>query len=238
MNWVKDATGRFTRRPYLLPEEMDAQSEKVISDFLMEKYRKISFPVSTDDLTILVESMTQDLDLYADLSSEGSGIEGVTSFCRGMRPRVRISKELTQDPRMINRLRTTLTHELGHVFFHDHMFQGSADSGSLFPTEPNTESNSCKRDSILHAPYSDWMEWQAGFACGAFLMPATVVKDVIRAYAKDNKLSVASYGADSKHGQDLVLRVCQNFDVSKDAARVRLFKRGALSEGQLAETLF
>jgi len=130
MKWVKDRTSRFSLRPHYLPAELDSECEKLITDFLHERHGKIEYPVSTDDMTVLIETLTSDLDLYADLSNEEGEVEGVTDFFPGRRPKVRISKQLTLDPGMSNRFRTTLTHELGHVKFHTFMFDGLS-SGEL-----------------------------------------------------------------------------------------------------------
>ena len=82
----------------------------------------------TDDLCLLVEECTDDLD-YVDLPD---GIFGVTEFMMGRRPSVRISKALSDNPRMENPLRTTLTHELGHVRFHGPIWELEEQSPRLF----------------------------------------------------------------------------------------------------------
>lgn len=238
MKWVKDRTGRFAERPHYLPEEMDAQCEKIVSEFLAGLHGKIAYPVTTDDLTILIESLTQDLDLYADLAGEGFDVEGVTDFFRGARPKVRIEKRLTDDDRMANRLRTTLTHELGHVVFHDFMFQGTDQPKSLFNDPVRSVSNKCKRDTIVGAPQADWMEWQAGFACGAFLMPWTAVRTALQTYTKRWGLAAAKFGVSSAEGQGLISAVAELFEVSRDAARVRLQQRDILIEGRTGGVLF
>ena len=46
----------------------------------------------------------------------------MTLFERGKRPRVLISRGLTEDPRREKRLRTTLGHELGHVILHSRLY--------------------------------------------------------------------------------------------------------------------
>jgi IrrE N-terminal-like domain len=238
VKWVKDRTGRFGQRPHYLPEELDAECEKIIADFLVRKYQAVRYPISNDDLTVLVEGVTDDLDLYADLACEGQEVEGVTDFFRGSRPKVRIERNLTTDPRLVNRFRTTLTHELGHVTFHQFLFQGRETSGALFSAHSQSVSNKCKRETIVHAAYSDWMEWQAGYACGAFLMPATGVRDHIRAYAQEKDLSIVKFGVASDEGQGLITVVAEKFAVSRDAARVRLLQRGSLTEGQIEPSLF
>jgi hypothetical protein len=56
MKWVRDATGRFPKRPHYLPEELDAECEKIVHDFLLNRYGRVEYPVRTDDLTVLLMS--------------------------------------------------------------------------------------------------------------------------------------------------------------------------------------
>jgi hypothetical protein len=150
--------------PYYLPEELDAECERVILSFLNKKYGNIEFPIKTDDLTVFIEEQA-DLDSYADLSGEGDHVEGVTEFQSGKRPVVRIAEALNAS-HLENRLRTTLTHEYGHVHFHRFMFEDlQGKSPSLFGHADEAQGNKCHRDHMLNAPERDWMEWQAGYAC-------------------------------------------------------------------------
>ena len=103
MQWVKDRTGRFSRRPHYLPDELDVECENLICDFLRSRHQSVQYPISTNDLTVLIETLADDLDLYADLSQEDGDVEGVTDFFQGRRPKVRISKRLSADHRLINR---------------------------------------------------------------------------------------------------------------------------------------
>lgn len=121
MKWVKDKTGRFPQRPHYLPEELDEECEHTVLTFLRDRHGRVSFPIATDDLTVLIEGAVDDFDLYADLSQENGDIEGVTDFFPGKRPKVRISRRLSEAPNLENRLRTTLTHEYAHVRFHGFM---------------------------------------------------------------------------------------------------------------------
>lgn len=237
MKWVKDRTGRFSQRPHYLPEELDIECETLISDFFKSRNRKPDYPVATDDLTVLIETLVDDLDLYADLSGEAGEVEGVTNFFPGRRPKVRVSKNLSNDPRMTNRLRTTLTHELGHVKFHTFMFD-SPTSGFLFQAGSSPVSNKCKRDSMLEARQSDWMEWQAGFACGALLMPATALREVVRSFNRGLAIPQGRLTVNSVDGQYLLTAITERFSVSRDAARVRLLQKGVLVESAGSATLF
>jgi hypothetical protein len=193
--------------------------------------------MSTDDLTVLLETLVADLDLYADLSQEEGEVEGVTDFFPGRKPKVRISKRLSGDDRMVNRLRTTLTHEMGHVKFHAFMFEAPK-SGLLFEPASPQLSNKCKRDNMLEARQSDWMEWQAGFACGAFLMPGTAVAQAVREFVDRLAVPVGRLQLSSTEGQSLITTLTERFGVSRDAARVRLLQKGILVDSALSATLF
>lgn len=237
MRWVKDRTGRFSQRPHYLPQELDTECENLVCDFLRSRHQNVRYPISTDDLTVLLETLTDDLDLYSDLSQEECEVEGVTDFFRGRRPRVRISKRLSSDPRLINRFRTTLTHELGHVKFHAFMFDGPS-TGSLFPGESPELSNKCKRENMLQASQTDWMEWQAGFSCSAFLMPASPLREAIRCFMDERNAAIARFAVGSPEGEALTNAIVSQFQVSRDAARVRLVQRGALVDSGSTPTLF
>lgn len=238
MIWVKDKTGRFLKRPHFEPEELDAECERTVTGFLRERHGAISFPISTDDLTVLLEQNVGSLDLYATSAELGDDTEGVTDFFTKKKPNVRINQRLSSDPRYENRLRTTLTHELGHVKLQGFMYSDLEVTPSLFGPPDKGESNQCKRASMLTMNQADWMEWQAGFACGAYLMPITLLKRSVKDFAKKYDALPPRISVQSKQGQDLIEQVASDYSVSKDAARVRLLQRNFLVEGAMAESLF
>lgn len=227
MKWILDNTGRFSQRPYFEKGELDRLCEKTITQFLAERCSTISFPIATDDLTVLLEQHASDLDLYADLSSEGLDVEGVTHFNQTGKPSVKISDTLHATNRE-NRLRTTLTHELGHVLFHKGLW--SYKQFNLFADVLADDSHQCKRETILGAQHTDWMEWQAGYASGALLMPLSYLdKAVNNLFAQiDAPRPIAVASAD---GQRIIEATHEFFQVSKDAARVRLLQLEYLFEG-------
>lgn len=224
MRMIPDPTGRFPERPFYDPAELDLDCEKRINAFLRDVHGKIEFPVVTDDLTKLIERHVRDFDQYADLSLYGPGVEGVTEFYPGNKPNVRISDALSNDAHRENRLRTTLTHELGHVFYHTWLFDQRV-AGQLFP-KPSQKKNDvqvCKRDTILDAPQSDWMEWQAGHACGALLMPVSRIKALAREVVQRTPPpDMTAIALDSPFASALIDGVVDRFQVSREAARVRL----------------
>jgi hypothetical protein len=211
--------------------------ERIVSGFLMARYGVIRFPITTDDITLLIEQDCDDLDPYADLSGYPGNVEGLTEFWPGRKPRVKISQSLSESENRENRLRTTLTHEFGHVRLHGYLFATEILSGDLFGNSRQPEVISCKRDTMISAPNNDWMEWQAGYACGAALMPASRVRRIADEYLRVNNL----YGAVplvSTHGQALVDATIDAFQVSRDAARVRLSVLGILGQAAAASSLF
>lgn len=182
MRYIQDNTGRFSQRPFYKPEELDRECEQLITALLREKYGQASFPVSTEDLKVLIEREARDLDCYTDLSIYGPNVEGLTEFKRGRKPTVQISAALNEDDRRENRLRTTLSHEYGHVHFHAYLYEIEPSAADLLQHRRNQNKIICKRDTMLNAPQTDWLEWQAGYICGAILMPVTQVRRLVSTY--------------------------------------------------------
>ena len=228
VTYVPDRTGRFAERPHYKPPELDRECENVITKFLKEQHGEAKYPVSTEDLTKLIERDAEDLDLYADLSGYGPAVEGMTVFTPGRRSRVMISEVLSGDQRNENRLRTTLTHEYGHMHFHGYLWEFQAPHPDLFQRKTSVGEQTCKRDTMLDSAQTDWMEWQAGYACGALLMPVTPLSALVREYKEGHDL-YGAVGTKDAHALALIDAVQKTFAVSADAARVRLIKIGALA---------
>jgi hypothetical protein len=223
MKYVPDRTGRFSKRPHYRPEELDRACEAAIVQFLDRLHGTATFPVSTDDLTRLIERDTDDLDLFDDLSQYGSTVEGLTVFRPGNKPHVKISCSLAGDPKRENRLRTTLTHEWGHVTFHAYLWELEPPSRDLLSRKPHADRQICKSGTIMDARETDWMEWQAGYICGAVLMPASRVRTLARAYCAAEGV-YGSVPVGSLHEIRLINAVAHAFGVSDAAARIRLLK--------------
>ena len=237
VTYIRDQTGRFQQRPYYRPEELDRECESIITGFLKSLYGNVRYPVETEDLKKLIERDADDLDVYADLSIYGAEVEGVTEFYPGRKPTVRIAAELTEDERRENRLRTTLTHEYGHVRFHAPLWEMEPLQADLLRRLPNRDKIICKRDTMIDATYADWMEWQAGYVCGAILMPKTAVVGLCRSFVEQRSL-YGEVSTRTPHGQALIASVTSSFQVSEDAARVRLIKLGLLTESASTPSLF
>lgn len=233
VKFVRDMVHGFQERPHYEPRELDMLFEKIVVDFLRKKSSEVKFPIDTEDLKTLIERDVTDLDQYADLTAFGHGVEGLTEFPRKGRPKVFISADVHKNE---NRLRTTLTHEYGHVHLHAYLFGTGQRSLGLGPNQkPNAVY--CKRDTMMPVGKTDWMEWQAGYACGAILMPRNFVTRAIAPI----KEACGIYGpvsVASPNGQALIDAVVDGFSVSRDAARVRLSVLGHLGQETATRSLF
>jgi hypothetical protein len=217
---VPDATGRFRNRPFYEDEELDDLCEQIVLSY-MDKRGKLVYPIPTNDLLILLEREAQDLDTYADLSGEGESVEGVTDFFPGKKPKVRIAKSLSNCPTE-HRLRTTLAHEFGHAKFHAPLYD-------QFALRNGDASPRCKRENIVGAAKVDWMEWQAGYVCGALLMPIGHLNRLIGDFMERHRWYGQMY-AEYPKALQLIELISTTYNVSLQAARVRLLVRGVLSE--------
>lgn len=234
--WVPDGTRRFKRRPHYEPSEIDRDCEVLVAEFLRRHRGKVEYPLDTNDLMILIEEHTATLDVYADLTPEGPGVEGITRFCIGRRPDVEIADGLADEERRANRYRTTLAHELGHVRLHDPLFQRAFSSGDLFEGR-REDKVVCKRDTMVDAPKVDWMEWQAGYASGALLMPRQAMAAELGPLL-DAASGLPPFGTGDAVGQRFIDTVVERFQVSREAAEVRLLKLDYVTRAQRIPTLF
>jgi hypothetical protein len=218
---------------------LDFECEQVIISLLRRRRSKVEYPITTDDLTVLIESAVEDFDPGADLSGEPGEVEGVTEFFRGRKPNVKISRLLSGSSARENRYRTTLTHEFGHVHFHNFMFQVEAVPLSLFDVSPpkaDEFSIKCKRENIVGAPEVDWMEWQAGFACGAILIPITPLSKLVQEFRSKQRLDHVGIVDRSEVASLLISGVTSTFHTSAEAARVRLLQRQFIGHAATSKT--
>src|SRR5690606_14149997 len=99
---VRDLMGRFAQRPYYLAEELDRECEQIVTSFLTAGHGNARLPITTDELSLLIELEGADLDSCVDLSRFGDDVEGVTAFYVDREPDVMISDRLANDPRREN----------------------------------------------------------------------------------------------------------------------------------------
>jgi hypothetical protein len=215
--WISDQTGRFRQRPYFPQEDLDRRCERLITQFTTSLYGFPAIPVPTGALLKLLMRDAIELNHYADLRGEGDGVEGVTYFSTGQKPLVCIARELFEDQVRIHRLRYTLAHEYGHVYWHAPAWRRRwIEQGEILRCLPNGV-------LTLTAGF-DWMEWQASYAGGALLMPRTWLHRTVLRYFRGRQ--IYQVPNDSPQARDLQQLVSEAFFVSEDAARVRLSQLG------------
>lgn len=237
MRMIPDPKGRFPERPYYTTDELDRECERLVLELHRKRNQEARPKITTDELQLLIELNGASLDSCADLSIYGSDVEGVTAFHPDEDPEVSISDRFANDPRRENRLRTTLAHEFGHVHFHRHLWAGKFQHGHLFDRRSHENNAICKRDTILQAASYDWMEWQAGYVCGAILMPVSQIRRLVSDYCQERDLH-AAVAIHSDHGRRIVNAVMETFQVSQEAAEVRLRVLKLLGEPDGQRSLF
>ncbi|MFI5345137.1 MAG: ImmA/IrrE family metallo-endopeptidase [Elusimicrobiota bacterium] len=225
MKYIPDTTGRFKERPLLAPQDIEYECEKMILDCL-EKRKQADFvpPLDTDTLNVLLEEHAEDVNLYADLQQGGGPgiVEGVTEFRKGRAPRILIDRKLSEQ-KNLNRLRSTMAHELFHARFHRALWElywlGNGD-----PTPA-----SCKEDQIFLSGKVDWYEWQAAYGSGAILMPLLGLERMV-----GRPTQIAESGTE---GLAMIFKVASEFLVSTAAARVRLIQTNYLLDQRKTSVL-
>lgn len=216
--WIPDRTGRFRRRPYFFQDAMDRRCEQIVERFNGKLYGQSNPGLRTGSLIKLVEKYA-DLHLYEDLSGEGEGVEAVTYFLTGQKPIVRISRRLFEDRSRNHHARYVLAHEYGHARFH------AAAWRRRWLTKEDILRCSANNVLSLDNGY-DWLEWQAGFLGGSTLMPRGLVQRVVEANL--GRAVLPGVPSDSRQARDLKQLVGELFEVSEEAAYIRLCQLGYL----------
>jgi hypothetical protein len=194
---------------------MDQRCEHLLFAFLNELYGQVTVPVPTGALIKLIERDAHELKLYADLTQVEEGLLGITLFDPPAKPEVRIAGKLYRDPYGAHLLRFTLAHEYIHVQIHDPFYQRAGSA--------KRQEQRCTGDGTLALrPQVDWLEWQANYAGAALLMPVSRLNLVVKACL--GKGGTGPLPAESPRATDLTQRVSEAFDVSQDAAGVRLIQ--------------
>ena len=178
-------------------------------------------PLTTDLLTVMLEEYAERLDLYADMDAN---VEGLTTISATTRPFVRINRYLSMVPARTNRFRSTLAHELYHLVYHAPYYQEKSRQGDLF--NKAAAEIVCLRGTILGAKKVDWREWQAAYGAGALLMPRIALQQVIR--EQSDIYELPPYMEESQAADAVIVLIATCFEVSREAAAVRLWQKGFL----------
>jgi hypothetical protein len=221
------------RRLWFEPDEI----EKMMAD---ELRRAGMFPDGRQPVVDLEEfleiGLQVKLDIYARLDPD---VLGVTDFRRNTNPLVSVNAGLTSEvegagvsPGVRGRWRATLAHEASHVVLHRILFEVPLEQGELFSIDAESRPSLFRclaRDVSFRGTNSDWKEVQANMGMAALLMPAEVFSDVVRFVVGArtyNSLTTHIPDANSVEHRDLVAELSRRFEVSQQAARIRLVTLG------------
>lgn len=234
MKWYRSADGE--QRIWYTETEI----EQIVEDELARAQLTPRSATPVADLEAFIEShLDADLDQYADLPAD---VLGLTRFEPGSRPVVLINAELTSvadeaEPGSgaRGRFRATMAHEAAHVFLHRYLFDPVLNQDTLFEMPPTSGQRPagglmrCLKRDVGMTARSDWREVQANRGMAALLMPRAVFRRLAFRVVADAglgpRLRTGSAAADALAG-----RLAEVFEVSKQAASIRLETMGILAD--------
>jgi hypothetical protein len=160
---------------------------------------------------------------------------GVTEFIEGQAPRIRINRDLTGSALdddecrlgVLGRWRATLAHEAAHVLLHRVLFPAMRNQMNLFGSDEPEKAEprlfrSLKRDVSFRYRGGDWREIQANKGMAALLMPKTVFVRVCDQEVRRQPFSRLPVHAGYPEVLDLAVRLSEAFQVSRQAASIRV----------------
>ena len=212
-------------RLWLSPADIEATCEEALRKTKL-------FPTEEKpavDIESFVEELGARVDQYADLDA---ATLGKTEFFTNKPPKISINRDLTgamdddEGPRGIRgRWRATIAHEGGHVLFHSVLFEVNSAQNGLFDFGESKDQplvHCLKKDVGFGRSSGDGREVQANMAMAALLMPRDIFRKVAYRVISELTLGVANLVAGSRAAAAVIEGISREFDVSKQAAGIRL----------------
>lgn len=137
-------------------------------------------------------------------------------------------------PGQVGRWRATLAHEACHVLLHRTLFEFDDNQGEMFSEtdEGRQQLQRCLKRDVGHARWnSDWREVQANQGMAALLMPRKLFRRVVRVAANDLGIGLSRLQEGSRDAVALSGNLARRFDVSRQAALIRLKKTEVIADG-------
>ncbi len=210
-------------------------------EMMMEEELRKSDVFPTDEQPVVdIERFIQDLgvrmDQYANLDPT---VLGLTEFYADAPPKIFINRDLTgaiddddTPPGIRGRWRATMAHEAGHVVIHRRLFEVNQDQETLFQMEEQAEPRRLmrclKKNVLFRGGTSDWREVQANMCMAALLMPRSLFRRLTDNVATQRGLAAEALRIGSATAAMLTAEMAALFDVSKQAAGIRLETLGIL----------
>lgn len=233
MQWYYGPEG--DQRVWYEPDEI----ERIAEDELRRAGLMPSLSQPVTDLERFIEGhLNAELDQYAELPDD---VLGLTQFQARRRPVVSINSKLTEkaesetaNPGAVGRWRATMAHEATHILLHRYLFDPEmaqlvgAQVGSTAPGERAGLMRCLHRDVVPVSTRDvsqarrrrDWREIQANRGMAALLMPDRPFKRL--AFQEMTSLGLTTVSAGAAAADTLTAAISEIFNVSKQAAMIRL----------------
>ena len=193
---------------------------------------------------VLLKAIECEAD-YVDLPA---GVMGRTIFGADGSARIEISRALSDeaesDRTVRRRLRTTLSHECGHVACHRGLFIRDTETLSLFSGLPARTTTAkppimCRADTVGRTGYrGEWWEYQANRCMAALLLPRTMFSASAKKRLADRGFKSGNDCVQSGYGESLIRELSDEYDVSQQATLFRLQALGFLPSGMQTRLRF
>ncbi|MCB2291568.1 ImmA/IrrE family metallo-endopeptidase [Clostridium sp. CS001] len=206
-------------------------SEITITDFIERHLRlELKFLPISEDREILGYMVFKPSKIITYNSSDGR-----KQYLNIAEPSVIVDSELSDNSKAIGRFRFTCAHEAAHWILHRDYFLQDGEHSLVSDSEDIFKDNSNEdyRDNIEN---DERMEWQANYLGGALLMPKrTFTKEFLKTllllginnqpylYRDSQLCNINNY-------RYMISKITSVFNVSKEAARIRLLQLNLLKE--------
>ena len=219
----------FSRRDFDLVAELVLQE---YAPYALEKAQSLRVEALADEaysLTIL--------DRYLSASGKILGMinfDDIKVTVGGLDKRVRqehlMSGTILVDAGLLSechhrRRRFTIAHELAHWIIHRQMFYADGPCCNLRQARRHLVCReigfSQKAGNIIWSD-SDWLEWQADLLDSAMLMAAHIFYPFARTIMERYRIGAYMLENCGKKVSDVISELCDTFDVSRTAVRIRL----------------
>jgi Zn-dependent peptidase ImmA (M78 family) len=222
--------------PYYDPTELDRFGEQQHAEMQHRRRGAVRPLLETDDLCVGFEQNENVAILDNDFIFTGEEVDvlGKTIFRPGKKSVVRIARKLSNEEKLRRRFRLTLAHEFTHADKHTPLWQRQFEHRRL--TAEHAEVELCRRAEVEAAgsELCDPLEWQAWYGAGALLIPRIYLEELVNSeFGRCNPLFIVE-GSSAAHR--LVTTVANEFDVSREAARIRLLKTRFMRHRQTSKS--
>jgi hypothetical protein len=199
-----------------------------------ELHRLGSFPTDEQpavDIERFIQELGARMDQHAQLDPT---LLGQTEFYTDGPPKILINRDLTgaidadqTPPGIRGRWRATMAHEGSHVVMHRVLFEVNQDQEGLFQMEEKAEPQRlmrCLKKDVLFrgGGVNDWREVQANMGMAALLMPQSLFRQLAGNVVEHHHLGTAALMVGSAAAATLTAEMAAFFDVSRQAAGIRL----------------